>query len=84
MSGLSIAWGLVAILALALFFLWRRADRRGRELTRTELVLKNTEAKLEAKNEQDKKDAELRVLDGDDVADDIVRDAIKAENDNNG
>ena len=39
----TIAWGLVAISALALLWLWRIADRRGREIIKLELMLKNAE-----------------------------------------
>ena len=80
MAQLSVAWGLVAILALALYFLWLRADRLSRKLTHAEIQFENAMAAIEAMNEQAKKDKELNVLDDDSVADNIVLDSIKKFN----
>lgn len=59
MNALSIKWGLVAILTLALLFLWRRADKRGKEIQRLKARNDILEKKLEARDEQLKIDRKV-------------------------
>ena len=61
MGSASIAWGLVVILALALLWLWRRSDKRGKKVERLKAENEILIRKLEARDAQDKIDRAVNV-----------------------